>query len=70
MMQGERSPFTGNWKNGQALPHCDARSSLGAALSVLHNAELLAVDARRQPPLQPAPSTTLQLSYFRLTYEY
>jgi len=44
---GGRSPFTGKWPNGQALPHCDAHSSLGLALSVLPNAELLAVDVSR-----------------------
>ena len=48
MDHGGRSPFTGNWPNGpsQALPHCGTRSSLGAALNVLPNAELLAVDAK------------------------
>ena len=46
MDHGGRSPFTGNWPNGQALPHCGTRSSLGVALNVLPNAELLAVDAK------------------------
>ncbi len=51
--------------NGQALPHCDARPSLGVALSVLHNAELLVVDARHQPPVQPPPAT-LHLTEYSL----
>ena len=57
MDHGGRSPFTGNWPNGQALPHCGTRSSLGVALNVLPNAELLAVDARHQPP---APSNRVR----------
>jgi hypothetical protein len=38
------------WPNGQALPHCGTHPTLGVALpvSVLPNAELLAVDARHQ----------------------
>jgi hypothetical protein len=55
-----RSPFTGNWPNARALPQCRARSSLGIALNVLPNAELLAVDARHQPP---APSNCTGSEY-------
>ncbi len=54
-------PFTGNWPDGQALPHCGTRSSLGIALNVLPNAELLAVDARHQPPA-PSNLTTEYLT--------
>ncbi len=50
MDHGGHSPFTGNlnWPNCQALPHSGTRPSLGAALNVLPNAELLAVVTGRQ----------------------